>query len=279
MSIPPTKLKLGAQLQKQLLIFVIFTVSIICLHEIITNDGLPKIKSLMIWIKDNIDNDSDTLRFSSTCECKKSKSLVIRRHESYSSVYSSDENNQSFTFMYDMANDELERSNFTCDLYNALRRGKSQKVIGFSLYNKNKFYYDKLKAITVQLKKLYPEWIMRVHYDQSINKSIICEIECQRDSTSGALLDNADFCDINNIQMKLDAQASNNSRLNASYIHSMKWRWFPIGDSFVDVFSSRDTDSYLLQREVDSVNVWLNSNKISHIMRGISINLKKKFLV
>ena len=48
----------------------------------------------------------------------------------------------------------------------------------------------------------------------------------------------------------------------------MKWRWLPIGDSFVDIFSSRDSDSYFLQREVDSVNVWLSSNKPGHIMRG-----------
>ena len=63
------------------------------------------------------------------------------------------------------------------------------------------------------------------------------------------------------------------------------WRWFPIGDSFVDVFSSRDTDSYIIQREIDSVNAWLESDKVGHIMRGslsyefnfnINFKIKKK---
>jgi hypothetical protein len=89
--------------------------------------------------------------------------------------------------------------------------------------------------------------------------SIICEIECQTE-------DNADFCDANNLKLKLDATDAADV-LNADYIHAMIWRWFPIRDSLVDVFSSRDTDSYLIQREVDSVNVWLQSNKVGHIMR------------
>ena len=48
----------------------------------------------------------------------------------------------------------------------------------------------------------------------------------------------------------------------------MEWRWFPIGDIFVQVFSSRDSDSKIIQRELDSVDVWLKSNKSGHIMRG-----------
>ena len=40
-----------------------------------------------------------------------------------------------------------------------------------------------------------------------------------------------------------------------------------IGDSFVDVFSSRDTDSYVYKREADSAEVWLKSDKVGHIMR------------
>ena len=57
----------------------------------------------------------------------------------------------------------------------------------------------------------------------------------------------------------------------------MKWRWLPIGDGFVEAFSSRDTDSYLLQREVDSVNVWTkSSDKLGHIMRGNNKDISVK---
>lgn len=36
--------------------------------------------------------------------------------------------------------------NITCDMTNVLRRGPNQKVIGFSLYGKDKFYYNLLKG-------------------------------------------------------------------------------------------------------------------------------------
>lgn len=47
----------------------------------------------------------------------------------------------------------------------------------------------------------------------------------------------------------------------------MMWRFFPLADPFIDVFVSRDTDSYILQREVDAVKIWLASDKLVHIMR------------
>ncbi len=52
----------------------------------------------------------------------------------------------------------------------------------------------------------------------------------------------------------------------------MMWRWFPISDDFVDIFSSRDSDSTLIQREKDSVDVWLKSNNLFHIMRKFGSN-------
>jgi hypothetical protein len=58
------------------------------------------------------------------------------------------------------------------------------------------------------------------------------------------------------------------SSWSATYMNSMKWRWFPINDPFVDAFMSRDADSLIIQREVDSVKVWLESDKVGHIMRG-----------
>jgi hypothetical protein len=41
----------------------------------------------------------------------------------------------------------------------------------------------------------------------------------------------------------------------------------PLGDSFVDYFMSRDTDSLIIDREVESFNVWLKSETLFHIMR------------
>ena len=218
-----------------------------------------------------VDNYLNVFYLNSSCDCKKDKNIAIYKYETYYVVKMYNQEKASAKVLYNLTKAEFDDSNFTCDLYSVLRRGKSQKVLGFSLYGKNRFYYDKIKNITQQMKELYPGWLMRVHYDQSINKSTICEIECQQNETDGSYLDNSDFCNINDINLKL-SYLENSSRidlkLNANYMHSMKWRWLPIGDSFVDIFSSRDSDSYIIQREIDSVNVWLNSDKLGHIMRG-----------
>ena len=131
------------------------------------------------------------------------------------------------------------------------------------------------------IKKLYPGWTMRIHHDSSIDQSLKCELECLNDA-NGNLLDNVDFCDVEKVPGHQntrfahykwsDIVQDNASELecswNATYMNSMKWRWLPINDPFVDAFMSRDADSLILQREVDSVKVWLESDKVGHIMRG-----------
>ena len=110
---------------------------------------------------------------------------------------------------------------------------------------------------------MYPGWILRVYHDSSIRPSTKCEIECLKHE--GELIDIVDFCDIE----RMPDLSENYLTWNASYIHSAMWRWLTFGDHFVDVFSSRDIDGMIFQREIDSVNVWLNSTRFGHIMRGI----------
>ena len=207
---------------------------------------------------------------SSNCDCRKNNNIGLYEYEkNYSVKFYKDDKNKA-KFVYNLTKYEFETFNTTCDLYNVLRRGKSQKVLSFSLFGKNKFYYHKLKKISKQIKILYPGWLMRVYYNNSIEKSLICEIECLKDK-GGEVIDNSDFCNINDVNLKFNKIKNIDNgygKLNVEYMLATKWRWFPIADSFVDVFSSRDSDSYILQREIDSVNVWLNSTQVVHIMRG-----------
>jgi len=124
---------------------------------------------------------------------------------------------------------------------------------------------------------------MRVHHDKSIKQNIKCELECLTDE-NGSFLDNVDFCNLEKMSghqnlvfeyhnwTDIIQGKYNESYWTATYINSMMWRWFPINDPFVDVFMNRDSDSLIIQREVDSVNVWLQSSEVGHIMRGI-VNL------
>jgi hypothetical protein len=191
------------------------------------------------------------LILESECSCKnKNEQIQINIKNNYYQVYMNNMYKYSFN---------LNNTNLTCNLYNSLRRGMNQKVISYSLYGQNRFYYRYLPNITKQIKTLYPEWIIRIYHDNTLN---YCEVECQLDD------DIIDFCNIEKFP-----------NISVNYMHKMNWRWLPIGDSFVDVFNARDTDSAILQRELDSVQYWLlKSNKTAHIMRGYFIYLVKNNL-
>lgn len=47
----------------------------------------------------------------------------------------------------------------------------------------------------------------------------------------------------------------------------MFWRFYPIESEDIDYFLSRDADSRITEREMNLVNVWIESNKSFHIIR------------
>ena len=98
------------------------------------------IKKNQIMINNFVINEIfyESIYLKSKCYCK--NDLMLRIYENYTEVYS-DKDGINLKHLYNMTNDEFKYSNFTCDMYNSLRRGKSQKVIGYSLYGKNNFYY------------------------------------------------------------------------------------------------------------------------------------------
>lgn len=220
----------------------------------------------------------------SDCQCKNDSDIIIFKTNQYDKYYQVNLSHNSLDksiHLYNITDEEFKNMNLTCDLYKVLRRGRAQNVIGYSLYGKNRFYYDKLINLTHQIKHLYPDWSMRVYYDNSIDKSIICEVECQTEiSNDNVLVDNSDFCFVESLDLNIanlyneNKNKKNNKikKLNGTYMHSMKWRWLPIGDRFVNRFISRDTDNYILSREVDAVNEWFNSKKAAHLMRGLPLN-------
>ena len=235
-----------------------------------------KLKKLQNYKKSSLKEPNSKeeiiLSLISNCDCRRDQVVVISRNNKTVSVYLKQLHLNESSLILSEDKTTFENRKYTCGLYNVLRRGLNQKVIGFSLYGENLFYYEKLRNITKQLKQFYPDWFMRVYYDKSIDKKTICEIECQMNDDTLTLINNADFCYVNEMYFNLNdyLNKKEQSIFNAGYIHSMKWRWFPIGDHFVDVFSSRDTDSFIFQREIDSANEWLSAaDKVGHIMRGI----------
>jgi hypothetical protein len=192
---------------------------------------------------------NDSLSLKSACKCKNDIVQIKKQNNSYYLV-------QSSTRRYAIDVNKYNLGAVTCDLYSVLSRGPDQNVIGLSLYGNNSLYYEHLREISDMASKHYPEWIIRIHYDESVNKSFICELECAKK--------NIDFCYVKHIPFGSARQA-----WDASYMHKMTWRWLPIGDPFVNYFMSRDSDSWIIDREVKAAQVWTNSNTLFHVMRGM----------
>lgn len=204
-----------------------------------------------------------SLRSKYNCSCR-AETIDFTRDKDHISVHSTNASQETKT-LYKLSESQFEElKNTKCDIFNVLRRGFKQKVIGYSLYGSNKLYYESLELIVKQSLKYYPDWILRIHHNDSIDRNFICMLECLKDD-NGNYIDKVDFCNIKEIPFGLSSSDS----WDASYMHAMTWRWLPIGDPLVDFFMSRDTDSWFSQREFDSVNVWMNSDKLFHIMRGI----------
>lgn len=222
------------------------------------------LKSNKLTIK--IKEENKIKVYKSICSCKINETIEVEElNKKVFGVYLI--KNQSRSLLYNILKKEYNESIFTCNMYSSLRRGKNQKVISYTLFSINRFYYDKIKNISKQIRKHYPDWSMRVYHDSSINRSFICDIECQKDE-NGEMIDNADFCDLNDFKV----MSKGKFVMPIKYVLPRMWRFFAIGDSFIDVMMSRDTDSYILHREVESVKVWLQSDKLLHIMRDHPIH-------
>ena len=243
-------LKVFTAVYLSLFILLIIDLGLVYLRKIIFNSELKN------------------LHLISECDC--------RRNETIRFVYSKTglvdiKSSRDQSALYTLKPDAINSLRLTCDLYNSFRRGPNLKVVSYSLYGNKSLYVRYLPILSVAVKEMYPDWIIRVYHDNSINEKTKCELECLNDSKN-LPINNIDFCNINKIPA-----IGLFETWNAGYLHAMKWRWLPIGDSFVNTFLSRDTDSPIIQREVDAVNTWLASNKSGHIMRGKScLNSLKK---
>lgn len=194
-----------------------------------------------------------------------------------SSVNYEDNNNDELstskvtkTYLFNLTLTQAKQFTKTCDLFNVLRRGLHQKVISYSFYGRNSKYSNNLEGIVELMRLKYKGYTARVHYDSSINLAMRCHLECEYPDVMDFCNMNAFSTDVGELIVTTPPEETKRAKLvDMSHMHKMMWRFLPVGDSFVDIFMSRDTDSYFSDREIDAVNQWLASNKPVHIMRGI----------
>jgi hypothetical protein len=170
-------------------------------------------------------NEQVLLKLTSKCECRKKQVLLIVKKDTSILVVLDDQATGIRKKLLTQPADDFNKRVLTCDMYNVLRRGEKQKVLGYSLYGKNNMFYAPLNQTAKTAKQLYKDWTMRVYYDNSIDTSVICQVECAADD-NGLFLDVVDFCNVSEMYMTYtDFLAGKSAAFNGAFMHAMTWRW------------------------------------------------------
>jgi hypothetical protein len=77
---------------------------------------------------------------SSKCDCRKNEEIFLNRQNPDFYAVTSTLNNSKYNVK------ETELDELVCGVYETLRRGRHQKVIGYSLYGKENLYTGSLKS-------------------------------------------------------------------------------------------------------------------------------------
>jgi hypothetical protein len=117
-----------------------------------------------------------------------------------------------------------------------------KKIISFSLWGDIPMYNDGAIQNVKIAKLLFPEWICRFYIGTNTDKHTVEELK--------------KHSNVEIINMNIEAT-----------MKSMIWRFHACADDDVSVVLSRDTDCRLSERELESVNMWLDSDKDFHIIR------------
>lgn len=163
----------------------------------------------------------------------------------------------SRTLLYSLKEENLANLSLTCDSYRNLRRGPGQKVISLSFVKNDQVNFNNLKLLAQTVKKLYPDWVIRVYHNGSLSSDEICNLECADDEQM-RFMHNMDFCDISNSLIGV----ANSKLVN---VRPSLWRLLPIGDDFVDVFLAGEIDETFIERNSDYSNWRLSIENIEKL--------------
>ncbi|XP_063870040.1 uncharacterized protein LOC135105628 isoform X1 [Scylla paramamosain] len=152
----------------------------------------------------------------------------------------------------------------TCSDF-ATQRGGGQKVIAYSYYSTEattdsgsthyKKYLGSLHKQARRIAKAYPGFLMRVYHNVSATDDTATAFLCRLVCTHA----HVDLCDVTRLPVL--------GNLVRQGVVGRAWRFAVLGDPTVDLFLSRDSDSWLLDREVAAVQEWLSSDLTFHVMR------------
>lgn len=150
----------------------------------------------------------------------------------------------------------------------SLRHGTHQKVIVYSMFSVDtespvaQRYLSLLRNISMSTQEGYAGWVVRIYHNidyRSETHRDLCNLYCQ--------FSHVDLCSVPSI---IESVGENHVAIEASLISHLNprmFRYLVMFDPVVDVFISRDLDSFIWKREIDAVEEWLQSNYTFHVMR------------
>lgn len=117
-----------------------------------------------------------------------------------------------------------------------------KNIISYSLWGSDDMYNIGAIENCKGALRYFPDWICRFYVGLNTDKQIISELK-----------------KFNNTEIiEIDKVADN---------RAMVWRFYACSDNTVNKVLIRDTDSRFSIREVEAVNMWINSGKLFHIIR------------
>lgn len=120
-----------------------------------------------------------------------------------------------------------------------------KKVVSFCLYGSAATYIIGMRENMKLANEIFTDWNVYIYYNSTVPTKYIEEFQ-----KSGA------YCYL-----------CENIGENKCNWEGMFWRWYPLEDSSVDYWISRDADSRLTKRELIIVNEWISSGKTLHCIR------------
>lgn len=118
-----------------------------------------------------------------------------------------------------------------------------KKIISFSLYGSDQKYTIGMLCNVELSLKIYPDWICRIYYDETIDQNFIDKL---------THYNHVELINMSNFEPK---------------IFKMIWRFLAIDDDDVEIMLSRDSDARLSYREKKSVDIFMESESILHSIR------------
>jgi hypothetical protein len=247
---------------KNLTLVTLLFILIVYVYTSLTN-YLYEVKYSSLFKSQNSFNQKKLTLFSD-CYCQKDLVHVEKFEYFYEITIeqsAKSKNQENYLNSYRLSTREFDQLFFTCDLYSVLRRGPFQRVLSYTLdENDNGYFFNNIEQKMNAANKHYPNWVLRFYHLNTISHSYKCETICKKHSINQDLYDNIDFCNVNKLPFNLL------DTWDASYINKELWRLLPIADDFVNVFTSRSTDTCISNEQINRDLEWLKSNTLSQLI-------------